>query len=348
VLNPYLASSDEFELAAALKEVLEKPVHVLGGNPDIVARGNLKHLAYTKACEFRIPMASGESVELHTLSDSNSLDVTPLLKAITRYVSHTGRVIVRGTYGAAGSGTFVAEGASEDIERKLRAFVKRQVHHIYLVQVMFDIVATPNVLMFVGPDTGAIWCVGVTDQLVDKNLAHKGNVLPSNAETLADIIRSARKLTRWLATGGFTGLVGFDFVEYVHLETGKHEHIFVEMNARVNAATYPLFLIEHLNALQGDRSRPLVEAFLSTKITTKATSFSELQEMYRRLFFNPCTGQGIIPYNTGRLADGLCDLVFLGCSRRDVEDMYQRFSGTHAQPEVPEESSEAEQLGRKY
>ena len=334
VLNPYLASSAEFDLGAALEDVLGKQVLVLGGNADIVARANLKHLTHAKARDLAIPMAPGEIVELNEHSDSGPLDVTPLLKAIARYVSHTGRVIVRGTHGVGGSGTFIAEGPSEDIARKLKTFVAQQIHHIYLVQVMFDIVTTPNVQMFVEPDTGAIWCVGATDQRVDKNFEHKGNVYPSNAKTLADMICSARKLTCWLQTGGFTGLAGFDFVEYVHPETGEHEHIFVEMNARVNGATYPVFLTERLNALQAGCSSPLIKAFLSAKTTTKATTFSELQDMHSRFFFDPCTGRGIIPYNTGRLANGMCDLVFLGSSRQDVEDMYQRFSGAHTKPEI--------------
>jgi len=119
-----------------------------------------------------------------------------LQDAIARYVSYTGRAIVRGTYGAAGSGTFVTDGSSEDMKWKLRTFVQGQVCHIYLVQVMFDIVTTPTVQMFVGPAEGAIRCVGVTDQRIDKNLEHKGNVYPSNAETLADMIGSAR-LGNW-------------------------------------------------------------------------------------------------------------------------------------------------------
>jgi hypothetical protein len=335
VLNPYLASSAEFDLAAVLEDALGKPILVLGGNAEIVARANLKHLVHAKAHDLAIPMAPGEVVGLCTYSDSSSLDVTPLLKAIARYSTHTGRVIVRGTYGAAGSGTFIVEGPSEDIDRKLKTFVEQQVHHIYLVQVMLDIVTSPNVQMFVEPDTGAIWCVGATDQLVDKNFSHKGNAYPSNAKTLADMICSARKLTCWLQTEGFTGLAGFDFVEYVHPETGKLDHIFVEMNARVNGATYPVFLMERLNSLQSVRSMPLVEAFLSAKTTTKAASFSELQEMHGRLFFDPTTGRGIIPYNTGRLANGMCDFMFPGSSRQDVEDMYQRISGMHATPESP-------------
>jgi hypothetical protein len=334
VLNPYLASSAEFDLAASLEDVLGKRVLVLGGNADIVARANLKHLAYGRARELFISMAPGEIVEFHAHADSRPLDVTPLLKAIARYVSHTGRVIVRGTYGAAGSGTFIAEGPSEDIERRLRTFVAQQVHHNYLVQVMFDIVTSPNVQMFVEPDAGAIWCVGATDQRLDKNLVHKGNVFPSNAKTQAGMISSARKLAQWLQTGGFTGLAGFDFVEYIHPETGTYEHIFVEINARANAATYPVFLMERLNALQAGRSSPLIKAFLSAKLTTKATTFSELQEMHSRFLFDPCTGRGIIPYNTGRLVNGMCDLVFAGSSRQDVEDMYQTFSGAHTKPEI--------------
>ena len=335
VLNPYLASSAEFDLAVELEDVLGKPVRVLGGNADIVARANLKHIVYGKALELSIPMAPGEVIALSSQFDKRPIDVSPLLEAIARYSSHTGRVIVRGTYGASGSGTFVAEGPPVDIERKLRTFVEKQVRHIYLVQVMFDIIQSPNVLMYVVPGTGAIWCVGATDQCLDENFAHKGNAFPSNAETLAGMIRSARKLAHWLQAEEFCGFAGFDFVEYVHPETGKHEHIFVELNARVNAATYPIFLIERLNALQAGRSNPLIEAFLSAKTTTKAASFSELQEMYSRLFFDPCTGRGMIPYNTGRLGKGLCDLVFLGSSRQDVEDMYQRFFETHAQPELP-------------
>jgi hypothetical protein len=329
VLNPYLASSAEFDFAAALEEVLGKPVLVLGGNAETVARANLKHFAHTKAQELGIPMAPGEVVELCTYSDSRPLDVTPLLKAIARYGTHTGRVIVRGTYGAAGSGTFIAEGSSKDIERKLKTFVEEQVRHMYLVQVMFDIVTSPNVQMFVEPDTGATWCVGATDQLLDKNLSHKGNVFPSNAKTLAGMFCSARKLTGWLQAEGFTGFAGFDFVEYVHPETGKHEHIFVELNARVNGATYPVLVFERLNALQSARSSPRVEAFLSVKTTTEATSFSELQEMHGRLFFDPSTGRGIIPYNTGQLPNGMCDFVFAGSSRKDVEAMYRNLSQAH-------------------
>jgi len=186
------------------------------------------------------------------------------------------------------------------------------------------------VQMFIEPDGGPIRCVGVTDQRIDMNLEHEGNVYPSNAKTLDDMIPVAQNLACWLQRRGFTGLAGFDFVEYVHPTTGRHEHVFAEMNARVNGATYPTFLIERLNAVQAGRSGPHIGAFLSTKTTTKATCFSEFQDMHGQLFFDRSTGRGIIPYNTGRLANGICDLVFLGRSRHDVEEMYRRFSDSGA------------------
>src|SRR5205085_2132164 len=98
---------------------------------------------------------------------------------------------------------------------------------------------------------------------------------------------------------------------------------------RVNGATYPVFLIERLNALQALHSTPLIESFLSAKAATKATSFSELQAMHGRLFFDPTRGRGIIPYNTGQLANGKCDFVFAGSSRQEVEEMYRNFSQAH-------------------
>ncbi len=127
-------------------------------------------------------------------------------------------------------------------------------------------------------------------------------MFPSNAKTLAGMICSARKLAQWLQTRGFTGLAGFDFVEYVHPETGAYEHIFVEINARANAATYSVFLMERLNALQAGRSNPLIKAFLSAKITTKAASFSELQEMHSRFFFDPCYGAWNHPLQHGAVS----------------------------------------------
>jgi len=54
VLDTYYAASVEFDLAAALEDVLGKPVHVVGRNAEIVRWANLKDLVYGVARELSI------------------------------------------------------------------------------------------------------------------------------------------------------------------------------------------------------------------------------------------------------------------------------------------------------
>jgi hypothetical protein len=192
---------------------------------------------------------------------------------------------------------------------------------------MFDILSTPNVQLFVKPGNGGISSVSVTDQCLDKDLAHRGNVFPSESWQESDMLRSAHTLAQWLQREGFSGLVGFDFVEYVHPSTGRREHLLAEINARVNEATYPSFIMEHLNAFQVRHGGPVIQAFRSAKLCPKFRSFTELQVACDPILFNPDTGRGAIPYNIGRLPYGRCDVAVFGQSRREVEDLYKVFSG---------------------
>jgi hypothetical protein len=203
---------------------------------------------------------------------------------------------------------------------------RRPLSNVYLVQAKFDILTTPNVQFFVEPGCGGISCVRVTDQCLDKDLGHKGNVFPSRSALVPEMLRSARMLAQWLQTEGYSGLVGFDFVEYVHPDTGSREHLLAEINARVNEATYPSFLIEHLNAAQARRGQPLIHAFRSAKVCPKVRSFAELRKRCGQLLFNPKTGRGAIPYNIGRLSYGRCDVALFGSSRDEVEDLYEVYS----------------------
>ncbi len=323
VLNPYIASPQEFALAAVLETVLDRQVSVLGGDADIVDYVNQKHHVREKALELGVPVSEGEVVELSFRQAGSPLDFTPIQTAVRLHSRRTGRAIVRGSRGLSGSSTLVVKGEPEGVQESLRKIARTTGNNIYLIETMIDITVSPNVLMYVEPDK--IVCVGVTDQLLTDDLAHEGNLYPSSAKTVKDMAASARKISEWLQAEGYCGLAGFDFGEYVNPETGRCEYFLAEINPRMNAAAYPRALMEHLNRRQERTGGPYIEAFLSANIMTKAKSFAELDKLCGNLFFMPETGEGVVPYNVGCLASGKFSAAILGRSRDRVVKMYEDF-----------------------
>ena len=321
VLNPYSVSDDVHVLAKELEKVLEKPVMVLGGNPRIAASANRKHVTFRRAQLLDIPVAPGEVVEC---SHSHSENLAMLRSAIRRQAEETGRVIIRGADGISGSDTFTVEKNMERREQVLETISRTPHSSVYLVQVLHEIVASPNILVFVEPDDGGVEVVSVSDQRLNRHLKHVGNVAPSIASTHADMVRSAESYARWLKSEGYSGLVGFDFVDYADPESGKSQYLLAEVNARANGAAYPGFLMEHLNERQFSFDFPTIGAYLSALIPFRTRSFAEFLHNYDTWLFNPRTGRGIFPYAICQ-ETRCCNLAFLGPSRNEVEAMHQAF-----------------------
>ncbi|MGH7901615.1 MAG: hypothetical protein ACRENZ_07745, partial [Thermodesulfobacteriota bacterium] len=328
VLTPYKVTPKEFELAAILEKVLGRKVHLLGGNSDIVDYANHKHNVRAKALELGVPVPEGDVVELQVDGDGRPLDLTPVHAAIHQFINKTDRVLIKGTIGSSGSSLVIVKNNTESIQKALSEVSEKTDNNIYLVEVMLDVNVSPNILMHIEPKNGRILCVGVTDQILSDKLVHEGNIYPSSARTLKDMMNSARRISKWLQAERYSGLVGFDFGEYFNSERGEFKHFLAEINPRTNAATYPKSLMEHLNKKQKRKSGPYIQAFLSTNIKSKARSFAELSEWHGHLFFNPRIGKGLVPYNTGCLEYGKLMLAFLGKSRNGVVEMYEDFKAS--------------------
>ncbi len=324
-LQPHLAARKEFELAGALEKASGRKVHVLGGDAELVLRAYLKHTVRAKAVELGVPVAPGEVVELQVREDGTPADLAPVRRALERHARRTGRAIVRGTCGTSGSSCLVAEGSEEGIGRTLEALAARSDNSIYLVEEMFEILTSPNIQIFVDPDARTVRCVSAADQRLDGELGYRGNAFPSRAETLPEMIEAALEVGRWLAGEGFTGLAGYDFVEYRDPATGRPRQVLSELNPRINGASYAAVLMERFNerARQG-RGAP-VGVFLSAKFKLTPRSFADLRRRYGHLFFDPATGRGLVPYNIGWLEFGMFRAVFLGRTPEDVEALHADF-----------------------
>ncbi len=255
-LNPFMASQKQFQLASTLEEITGKQIHVFAGNLAVVDYADGKHNVRAQAVELGVPVSEGNVVEIERREDGKPLDLTPLLVAINRHVRRTGRVIIKGAYGASGSSTVIVEANSKSIQEALRKITERNDNRVYLVEVMLEVISSTNILIHVEPDSGGILCVSVTDQRLSEALVHDGNLYPSSAKTIKAMISAAWKMSKWLQSEGYCGLVGFDFAEYLNRETRELQHFLCEINPRTNAAAYPKALMEYLNMKQDQNGQP--------------------------------------------------------------------------------------------
>jgi hypothetical protein len=319
-IQPFIASRGQFTLAAALEKRTGVPVQVYGGDPAVVAYADCKHHIRAKAMELGIPVAPGEIVDLAS-STSRADEATVLRRAMERQIQLTGRVIIRGASGAAGSATYTAEGPGQVDELSTRLPASRD-NRIYLVESMVDVDVSPNIQMHIERDLRGIRCGGMTDQRWERPLVHGGNVFPSAARRTAEMLSWARTLAEWLNTAGYVGVSGFDFVEYTDA-TGEPRAFLAEANPRTNGATYPLRLRRRLNVAQREAGLPEIRAFVTGMIEVEARTFSELRASWNDRLFCPYTGSGLIPYVPGLLPHGKCGIVALAATREEAEMLYR-------------------------
>jgi hypothetical protein len=320
-IEPYAATTDVMALAEVMERESGVPVRV-DGSPRITKYADQKHHMRAKAQELGIPVAEGEVAELAYAGGRRRRDLEPVRAAIERQLGRSARVIVRGASGASGSSTFVVGGGGEDTDGVLRRLALRADNRIYLVEAMVEATVSPNVQIHV-PENGApLVCVGITDQRWSRGLTHAGNQIPSSARTVCAMEAWARVLAHWMRGQGYTGLVGFDFVEYRDPVTGGFRSILAEVNPRVNGGTYPLAVRARLNASASRAGRPQAPAFVSGMVDTRARSFARVRAAVGHLLFDPDRGTGVVPYATGCLEHGQCALVALGPSRFRAAELY--------------------------
>jgi hypothetical protein len=321
-LHPYSASGGERSLAAALEVAADAEVRVAAADPSLVAFADQKHHIRAKAIELGVPVAEGESVTLPRAGGRRRGDYDALRAAVERQLRRTGRAIVRGAKGAAGASTFVVGGRGEDVDGLLRRLGPREDNQVYLVEVLVTATVSPHVQLHVAPDGGPITCVGVTDQRWERPFVHGGNIYPSAGRSVGAMLDWSERLARWLQGEGYAGLLGLDFVEYADPDTGELRTLLAEVHPRVDGATYPLAILQRLNASQRQSNRPDSSAFVSGSLEVRPTSFAAFRRAAERFLYLPRTGRGMVPYQVSRLADGRCGVVMLGGSRDEVLRMY--------------------------
>ena len=69
-----------------------------------------------------------------------------------------------------------------------------------------------------------------------------------------------------------------------------------------------------------------MRAFLSANdLHTNLTGFAALREACQEILFDPRSGRGVLPYNTGSLGRGRLRAVAFGATRAEVEELLAAF-----------------------
>jgi hypothetical protein len=324
-LHPFIATQGQFDLAAALQRRSGVAVQVASGYPGVVAHADRKHNVRDRAIELGVPVAPGEVVDLRSERDWRAREAL-LRRAVERQMPETGQVIVRGSAGAAGSATFSVQ-SYEEIPAVTQRLAASADNHIYLVESMVEMTVSPNVQMHISRET--IRCGGTTDQRWNRPLIYGGNSFPSSARRIADMLAWSRTLAEWLQRSGYSGVAGFDFVEY-NDRADMPQAFLAEVNPRTNGATYPLRLRHRLNVAQREAGYPEVRAFTSGTVESDAGSFAELRGIWDEQLFCAKRGSGLVPYMPGLLRHGKCGVVALAGSREEAEQLYQQAATSRA------------------
>ena len=323
VLSPFFGTSASVAVGNALGALLGRSVEVVGGPPELVRQVHEKRFARELAQSLGIPVAPGDVVTIPFPSDRRPGDLDDLRRSIERRAATTGRVIVRGSSGASGSSTFTL--LPDDVDGVVDAIGRRTDNTVYLVEPFFEATISPNVEVVIDPGRAVHPKVAVTDQILSPELVYLGSTYPSSARRKTDMVSDSLAIVDWMRSRGFSGRIGFDFVEHDRGDDGGAGYFLTEINPRVNGASYPVALIARLTAAKGRVGAPAPAAFRTSNVGVAVRDFNGLEALCRSLLYDPESGDGVVPHTVGALPVGKVGVACFGDSPSRVEELFAEF-----------------------
>jgi hypothetical protein len=309
MVSPFFLGPDEVRLAAMLQDAAGVDVLLAGGSPSLSARLALKSVVREQAERRGVPLPRSRTVRVARNEGGTLTDPADIVTAVRCAVDAAGGAVVHGNDGVAGSANYMFRRENADPAAICRA-LGRDGNTTFLVDDLMPADVSPNVLVNVPLDSEPPVLVGTSDQILNDALEHQGNIAPSRAARLDDMVRDALQLAGWLQQEGYTGPAGFDFIEWG--PPSAPQYALCELNPRINGASYPLGLLDRLRG-------PGCGACLSVNLKTNAASFAQLREQLAGFLLQPGKSSGLLPYNTGCLRFGKFTGAFLAASPEDAE-----------------------------
>lgn len=326
VVDPYLCGKDECALARAFEAVFPGRSALYAPPLDLCRRANSKRWMREFAKSAGASLARGWVHDLGPPAPERSWETLHAL--CVRALHDFSSLILRLDHSASGSGTFLVERIDDPFRQTLCQIAADRQNRFVLVEERLAIVSSPNLMFHVGSPPEVPRCVGVSEQQLDDQLAYCGSVAPARSPRLEEMITVSQRIAARLQGQGYRGPLGVDWLEADSGPGRATKAIFVEVNARVNAASYAHAALARLAQNQRKTARPVPSAFNFRIWQSRVRGYDEMLEQARPLFFEPDRGAGILPVAPGRLAGGIVSAIALAPDREEATRRMDEFAAT--------------------
>ncbi|MHA2226116.1 MAG: ATP-grasp domain-containing protein [Candidatus Hodarchaeales archaeon] len=249
--------------------------------------------------------------KLFTVGSKNN-GMQNLTQTIKESMVETGKVIVKGEFGASASTTYVLDGLDSTILKEIATYSRPGDH--YLIEPFYETLSQPSSVWFITKDQKIIH-LKTSNQLLDEETSHVGNEFPVNFNK--ELIQQfSFKIAKYLSSQGFVGPFGIDFFET------KSGMFAAECNPRVTGAMYPWELVHRLDERNGSKKIKAARA-QNIHLPRKGLQFKDLISVWDDVLFNGQNGEDvIIPFNVGPIAEGKITVLGTGSSLNKVDNLF--------------------------
>ncbi|MHA2027169.1 MAG: hypothetical protein ACW98U_14805, partial [Candidatus Thorarchaeota archaeon] len=238
-----------------------------------------------------------------------SMTESEMVRVISHRLEKTGKVILRGEYGASASTIHVIDHIDNAFLQELKK--GNQFRTRFLVEPFFETLSSPSSVWFIKRD-GTIVHLRTSNQILERGISHLGNEFPVRFdEEFVD--RMSFRFAQFLARKGFIGPFGLDYIE---TEMG----IFAtECNPRMTGAIYPwelVYLLEQKGPVTAARSENI-------KLPHGCREFKVLRQLWEDVLYDGQSSEGVvIPYNVGPISTGKITVLCTGPSMEVVMKLF--------------------------
>ena len=282
-------------------------------NTDLVKKYDSK-INFNLLCkEINVPVMDNITIKSDYSLSKNNLSLN--LKKIQEMMSLTGKVIIKGEFGASGSTTSIVNNVTSVMLEKLILEANNKGLQ-YIIEPLLPVSSSPSSLWFISKER-TINHIRTSNQLLfEGGSVHAGNEFPvSFNENKLKLL--SLKIAKRLVQEGYIGPFGIDFVEY------NNKFFAVECNPRVTGANYPWELIYLLESKNGTRNPINYARAENIHLPRKGLTFKDLIKLWKKHLYTGDFINGIlIPYNVGPLSSGKVTVLGTGSTMDELNEVF--------------------------